>query len=252
MKGLEISLWMITLLIVILVLVAWLMISKNRRQENVTVATHGDALASQYCGSCHLFPEPQLLDKKTWRDGVLPNMAMRLGMRMPGQDPFKGMDTVEIGLVRSLNVYPEQHLISQGEWQQIEDYYTTQAPNEPLPQQAVTPIQSGLQQFQAQPIYIGDTRLPNTSLLKYDNRHGKLYVGDGKKEVYIFNKDLSLASNWFMPSPPVDIDFSGDLPRLLCIGSIAPSQQRTGNFSLSIHLKIQPHLLYGLIAWHDR
>jgi len=116
---------MITLLIVILVLVAWLMISKNRRQENVTVATHGDALARQYCGSCHLFPEPQLLDKKTWRDGVLPNMAMRLGMRMPGQDPFKGMDTVEIGLVRSLNVYPEQHLISQGEWQQIEDYYTT-------------------------------------------------------------------------------------------------------------------------------
>jgi len=55
-------------------------------------------------------------------------------------------------------------------------------------------------------------------------------VGDGKKELYIFNKDLSLASNWFMPSPPVDIDFSGDLPRLLCIGSIAPSQQRTGNF----------------------
>ena len=231
MKRVKVSPWIVGLLILALALAAWFMVNKFSSQENAPVAAQGEALAKRYCTACHLFPEPQLLDKKTWQDGVLPNMAMRLGLRMQGQYPYKGMDTVEVRLVRSLNVYPDQPLVSQADWQQIVDYYTTQAPSEPFLQQPVAAIQSGLPQFQAQPIYIGENQLPNTSLLKYDNRHGKLYVGDGKKELYIFNKDLSLASNWFMPSPPVDVDFSGGgLPRLLCIGSIAPTQQRTGNF----------------------
>ena len=231
MKRFKISPWIAGLLILVSALATWFIINRFSPQDNKPVGGKGEALAKQYCAACHLFPEPQLLDKQTWHDGVLPNMAMRLGIRKPGQDPFEGMDTAEIRLVRSLNVYPEQPMISQTDWQQIVDYYTAKAPDLPLPQQPVAPIQSGLQQFQAQPVYIGETPLPNTSLLKYDNRHGKLYVGDGKKELYIFNKDLSLASNWFMPSPPVDVDFSGDgPPRLLCIGSIAPTQQRNGNF----------------------
>ena len=218
------------LVIVILVLIVWLAMRQSGAQQHEPAAEHGEALAKKYCASCHLYPEPQLLDKKTWREGVLPNMAMRLGIRMPGQDPFKDMDTTDARLVHALNVYPKQPLIPQADWQQIVNYYTSQAPNEPLPQQAVPPIQSGLQQFRAEPVYIGEHQMPYTSLLKFDKRQGKLYVGDGYNKLYIFNKDLSLASNWFMPSPPVDIDFSGRAPRLLCIGSISPTEKRTGNF----------------------
>jgi len=218
------------LVILVLALAVWLVARQFGAQKNAPVGEHGEALAKQYCASCHLYPEPKLLDKKTWRDGVLPNMAMRLGIRTPGQDPFEGMDTTDARLVHTLNVYPEQPLIPQTDWEQIVNYYTSQAPDEPLPQQAVPPIQSGLSQFRAQPVYIGENQLPYTSLLKFDKRQGKLYVGDGYNKLYIFNKDLSLASNWFMPSPPVDIDFSGRMPRLLCIGSIAPTQKRTGNF----------------------
>jgi len=216
------------LVIAMLALAAWLLARQFGAQKNVP--EHGEALSKQYCASCHLYPEPKLLDKKTWRDGVLPNMAMRLGIRMPGQDPFEGMDTTDARLVHNLNVYPEQPLIPQADWEQIVNYYTSKAPDEPLPQQAVPPIQSGLQQFRAEPIYIGENQLPYTSMLKFDKSHGKLYVGDGYNKLYVFNKDLSLASNWFMPSPPVDIDFSGRVPRVLCIGSIAPTQKRTGNF----------------------
>ncbi len=28
----------------------------------------GEALAKQYCGSCHLYTAPDLLDKKTWKE----------------------------------------------------------------------------------------------------------------------------------------------------------------------------------------
>src|ERR1051325_5103873 len=31
----------------------------------------GRVLAKQYCSACHVFPEPDLLDKKTWRDQTL-------------------------------------------------------------------------------------------------------------------------------------------------------------------------------------
>src|SRR5690242_7022194 len=41
----------------------------------------GEKLARTYCAACHAFPEPGLLDKETWRSGVLPQMAARLGIR---------------------------------------------------------------------------------------------------------------------------------------------------------------------------
>ncbi len=48
----------------------------------------GKLLAQRYCQTCHLFPEPSLLDKKTWVTSVLPNMAQRLGVKTAGTDPY--------------------------------------------------------------------------------------------------------------------------------------------------------------------
>src|SRR4029077_17021836 len=43
-------------------------------------AMKGKELAGKYCQSCHLLPEPFLADKKTWLNGILPNMGPRLGI----------------------------------------------------------------------------------------------------------------------------------------------------------------------------
>ncbi len=52
----------------------------------------GRELAQMYCQSCHLFPEPALLDKETWVKRVLPNMALRLGVQLPGaNNPYGGL-----------------------------------------------------------------------------------------------------------------------------------------------------------------
>src|SRR6266576_3848075 len=40
----------------------------------------GEQLARQYCQSCHLFPEADLLDKATWGKGALPWMSKWLGI----------------------------------------------------------------------------------------------------------------------------------------------------------------------------
>src|SRR5438105_4229318 len=43
----------------------------------------GHRLAQIYCQSCHLFPEPALLDKATWEKGAFPDMAPWLGLAKP-------------------------------------------------------------------------------------------------------------------------------------------------------------------------
>jgi mono/diheme cytochrome c family protein len=55
---------------------------KNKSHQQVSNASikAGKKLATQYCGSCHQFPEPSLLDTKSWENGVLPQMGPRLGI----------------------------------------------------------------------------------------------------------------------------------------------------------------------------
>ena len=39
-----------------------------------------ETLAKNHCAGCHVFPEPELLDKKTWQLGVMPQMGHRMGI----------------------------------------------------------------------------------------------------------------------------------------------------------------------------
>jgi hypothetical protein len=66
----------------------------------------GKKLAMDYCQRCHLFPEPALLDKKTWTTSVLTNMGLRLGIRANGLDPYADLIPEEERAMRELNVYP--------------------------------------------------------------------------------------------------------------------------------------------------
>ena len=84
---------------------------KERRSEEV---------ARRACGSCHLFPEPALLPAGTWEQMVLPQMALRLGIREVVSG--KKLSSMEARLV------PAQPLISNEDWQAIKHYYLTNAP----------------------------------------------------------------------------------------------------------------------------
>ena len=53
----------------------------------------GEKLSAQYCQSCHQLPGPELLDKKTWRNYVLPKMGGYLGFRrFQSQDYYQSRD----------------------------------------------------------------------------------------------------------------------------------------------------------------
>lgn len=191
----------------------------------------GEVLAKKYCASCHIFSEAVLLDKKTWRQGVLPNMGLRLGLRTPGQDPYADMEPEEAALVKMVNLYPEKPQITPDEWLRIVEYYEALAPEVPGQQPPHPAIADSMAGWEAQSVFIGEKQTPGVTMVLYDAATGQLYVGDTQNQLYILNSNMTRSSNWFMPSPPVDMDFpKGQAPRLMCIGSLAPTQKRNGNF----------------------
>ena len=76
----------------------------------------GMAGARFYCQTCHLFPEPDLLDKKTWIEQTLPRMKIRMGLapEMIDQHP-------EGKLLRASGIFPEQPLLPESIFDSIVD-----------------------------------------------------------------------------------------------------------------------------------
>src|SRR5580698_6872027 len=101
---------------------------RNRTHGQVPMSSirQGERLAQTFCSSCHLVPDPSLLDSRSWEKGVLPAMGPRLGIFAYGFQlyPNSRRDT-NIGR----GYYPSQPLLNSDDWQHILDYYTATAPD---------------------------------------------------------------------------------------------------------------------------
>src|SRR5438034_5142055 len=80
----------------------------------------GKDFATVYCQSCHLLPDPGLVDAKTWENGVLPNMGPRLGIF---NYQFKTYPYNRFDRDLDSGYYPNHPLITDEEWQDIINYY---------------------------------------------------------------------------------------------------------------------------------
>ncbi|MFT3950179.1 MAG: VCBS repeat-containing protein [Agriterribacter sp.] len=224
-------------IIILLFVPAWIFFSGTHTREYMPAQysllqdslVQSKQLALQYCTSCHLFPEPSLLNKKTWTDKVLPNMGWRLGIRKKGEDPYADIVPEERALAQKLNIYPDVAAITQSDWKKIVSYFEHEAPEMPLPQKAHDSISGTLALFSPKHIVFDDKQLPRTTMLKFDSASNELYDGDGGNKLYILNNNFGFKSAWNVESAPVDMDFPhNEPPRLLTIGSISPSDQKKG------------------------
>jgi hypothetical protein len=194
----------------------------------------GEANARKYCGGCHLFPEPNLLDKKTWAESVLPNMGSRLGVVTEGYDPYEFLDSVDLDFVKSQKIYPEQALISKRVWRSILKYYERLAPDH-------LEIEEGLMDntsrapFTSQLLNIGDQQIPRVSLLEYAQESGSIFIGDNNS-LYEISKRLQVINSWNINSPASDMARLEGNDYLMLVGSIKPTDQKQGVF---FPLKVQ-------------
>ncbi|MFN7302197.1 MAG: hypothetical protein ACK5U7_12055, partial [Bacteroidota bacterium] len=91
----------------------------------------GEKLARQYCASCHLFPEPELLPRSQWANHVLPQMARFMGIYENDSVRLAWQESMQAaGNSRSQQVFPNEAMIDDANWQAIVDWYLAKAPAE--------------------------------------------------------------------------------------------------------------------------
>ncbi|HEY2852356.1 MAG TPA: FG-GAP-like repeat-containing protein [Gemmatimonadaceae bacterium] len=183
--------------------------------------TKGEELAHTYCAACHVFPDPSLLDKKSWQLGVLPQMATRLGLQSPVgyQEPFR-------------NPYMQalRTSISDSDFAQIVGYYRDNAPDTLPPQSLPAQPQLDPPFFAVGPFV---PKLPSSgiiTLLEADSVHRRIFVGEaGTNTLRVFDWSRRLLSTITLGSPPTALVVEGDRVLVLESGILDPNDEPKGS-----------------------
>lgn len=181
----------------------------------------GKVLAATYCKSCHLLPDPSLLDSKNWEEGVLPGMAPRFGIFFYG---FKTYPSSRYEFNLPKNFYPEKPIINLQEWQYIIDYYTALSPDSLPQQQRKYAVQSNSSLFEIEkPAF--KKPLPTPSYVKIDTElsYRQLIISDMiTKNMFRFNNNLQFLDSFQNISPVVDIERNNNALITCNIGELNP------------------------------
>jgi hypothetical protein len=194
----------------------------------------GKKLASLYCTSCHLLPDPGQLDKKSWEKGVLPAMGPRLGIfgYLDQNYPSSRYD----GFV-SRSFYPSKPVLEPEEWKNILDYYISMAPDSLEGQKRNASLRTGLKLFT---VAIPNSRYENpvTGFAAIDTslpEHRIVITDVSKKALYRFNSDLRLIDSISTKTQVVGIDFQPHEMTLCNIGILNPNN---GKYGTAEHIRI--------------
>jgi hypothetical protein len=187
----------------------------------------GRVLAEQYCQSCHLLPDPSLLDATTWERGALPAMGPRLGIFRHGSTTYPYSKDIDEGF------YPSQPQLTETQWQSVIDYYVANAPDMMPAQRREQAISMGLSQFSVE-APAATYYEPVVSLVKImdgaDAGRRRLVVSDVTKELTTF-LDAALAPVDAIKTvgAVVNMEFDGRGGMLACnIGDIHPNNDAAG------------------------
>jgi hypothetical protein len=195
----------------------------------------GHALARRHCVSCHQFPEPALLDKQTWKQGVLPMMALRLGVPT-GMDSSLALQSVYFALHRE-KLLPDRPALTDAEWRQLEAYYLREAPAA-LPATATTRLPL-TPLFAPKPVFHDPSLPPAVTCVAFDPPGRQFYVADNvRRQVIAVGAGGQVRGVFPQPAPvshlqPVTLPGGATGTLITALGHRTdPGQHREGYLSL--------------------
>ncbi len=175
---------------------------KNSTHQQVSNSSikAGKKLATQYCGSCHLLPDPSLLDTKSWEKGVLPEMGPRLGIFYYGNREYP---SYRRDFEVDRDFYPSSPVLSSIDWQHIIDYFTAISPDSLLTQKRPSPVTMNNNLFS--PVHPSfQYNMPTASYVKI--KPGQVLMCDAfTKNLFLFNNKLQLTDSIKTKGPVTDI-----------------------------------------------
>lgn len=207
-------------------------IKRNNTHKDIALSSieKGKELAVLHCQSCHLLPDPSLVDTKTWETGILPQMGPRLGVFFYKN---KSYPSYKFDVNLTPGYYPSKALISEEYWQHIIDYYIATSPDTmSIDQHRKRPIQKKLQQFTAITPPLFQISDPSTCFVKIDTSDAlsPLIISDAFKEViYRFNNKLEFSDSVKTKGPVVNATIQNNKWLVCNIGDLNPNNRKLGN-----------------------
>ncbi len=202
----------------------------------------GEALASTYCGSCHIEPQPELLPKRSW-EAALGYMGYWLGMQdlsFLEEHPQFVQDNVasrhEV-LLRE-NAFPSAPLLTAADWEALRSYYVAAAPEEALAQTSKPAIDWGLDRFDVFRTSYRPNPAAVTTMVHIRESGQEVYLGDSVLQTLtVLGSDgrIKAGPRQFRPEiTPIDLEFIGDTAYLGSIGDLMsnrPPEDRVAHIS---------------------
>jgi hypothetical protein len=219
----------------LLTLLSCLRGNNQRHTETEKPVEAAERLAKKHCASCHLFPSPELLDKDTWQNHVLPAMGYRFGIYEDRKRDSLLEKGVGGSIVNAANIFPEQQVLPDEEWEMIKRYFVDHAPDKLLIKDAIPIRESSA--FEA---IAGDFRIerPAVSALTYDAKRNLLYVADCSREkfstIFILDSLLTPVTSLGLPHPVSNLTLRADTLYILSMGHFVPSDEPAGQLLKAI------------------
>jgi len=186
----------------------------------------GAQLAKVHCVSCHQYPEPELLDKNTWKKYILPRMGYMMGV-LPIDSVGSSFiqEAVLVEARKNPSLFRTETTLSVQEWQQICDFYLNAAPETPISIEKPA-IEKNLPLFKVNiPAY--QLSPPSTTMVKFIK--DGIAVGDANtKRMYIFDPKLQMMGAANTREGAVWLDETDQGYVLTSMGSFSPTDARTG------------------------
>jgi hypothetical protein len=182
----------------------------------------GHDLAAKYCVSCHRFPDPSLIDRMSWVNGVLPAMGKELGVHM-----FMGQYFSD-----------DKSALSTSDWQKIVTYYKNTAPvNLIIPKPAVAPLSDWAIFSLERPKNVNKFMPGMTTMITFNPNDHQVYTADAANNLYKWDAGLNSKLVGKFDSPVTGINYF-DKPDgtntaiVTCIGNMAPVNAYKGKVLL--------------------
>jgi hypothetical protein len=182
--------------------------SKTQKKENRIA--EGKELSQKYCISCHKYPEPALLDKITWEKGVLPAMALQLGLQR------------EMG-----QLYADKaSLINIDSYQKIVEFYKSKAPNTlALPKHE---SEKDWAMFTIKrPAKVDTAAIAMTTMIKFNPFDKLIYTGDMANNLLTWDNNVKSKLVKITPSAVTAANFyqidGKNKGVFTCIGELQPN-----------------------------
>jgi hypothetical protein len=199
--------------------------NSSHSQTSSSSIKNGKILAAKHCQTCHLLPDPALLDSKTWEKGVLPNMGPRLGIFFYNDQRYpSAKNDMNLGG----NFYPLKPLLSLEEWQNILDFYIATSPDSLPAQHREHPIKQDQSLFAVQ-VPVSTYANSATSFLKInaDSLHPLITSDAVTKKTFVFNRDLK-AIDSIAAGAIVSMEFYQSSILTCDVGVLNPNNGRYG------------------------